>query len=167
MRILVFSDSHRTVRNIRSVLDIQARCSDCAIHLGDGAAEFLALRPLYTSLAFYAVAGNCDIRTPELPPLRLLSLENVKIYLCHGHILSVKATLAHFTESAAQSGADLALFGHTHIAYNECISDESNAKKLILFNPGSISQPHDGTPSYGIIDIGEHGIHCHINRLAY
>ncbi len=167
MRILVFSDSHHSTRNLRSVLNMHGHHADCTVHLGDGAAEFLSLRPSYPSLAFYAVAGNCDLGVPELPQLRLLTLENTRLYLCHGHYLAVKASLDRLINNAVKHEADIALFGHTHTAYSSCISEGASERKLFLMNPGSISQPQDGCPSYGIIDIGEHGIHCHIARLAY
>lgn len=91
MRILVFSDSHHSTRNLRSVLNMHGHHADCTVHLGDGAAEFLSLRPSYPSLAFYAVAGNCDLGVPELPQLRLLTLENTRALFVSWTLFSGKS----------------------------------------------------------------------------
>ena len=50
-------------------------------------------------------------------------------------------------------GAKIALFGHTHVPYNQYHDG------IYMLNPGSIAFPRDcSRPSYGLIDITPKGI---------
>ena len=51
--------------------------------------------------------------------------------------------------AARRAGADIALFGHTHLVHEE-YDPESG---IYLFNPGSIGEPREGKPSYGILSL--------------
>ena len=56
--------------------------------------------------------------------------------------------------AARERSADIVLFGHTHLPYEAYIASDSEEEKSVwLFNPGSMSKPREGKPSYGIIDI--------------
>ena len=78
----------------------------------------------------------------------------------HGHLLQVKYGLQTLKRYAREQNADVMLFGHTHVAYTEY------EDSLYIMNPGSISQPRRGRPSYGIIDILEHGIVTNVAQLG-
>ena len=66
----------------------------------------------------------------------------------------VKGTLSALAAAARERGADIALFGHTHLRLERYLPPERDGERpLWLFNPGSISRPREGRPSYGIIDI--------------
>ena len=94
---------------------MHADTSGYAIHLGDGAYDFLAIarfiRISVSPLLPETVIGRLVRRAPtEL----LLSIDNFRLSLCHGHKYGVKFGTARLIKYAADAGADIALFG-THI----------------------------------------------------
>ena len=149
MKIIVFSDSHGNSRVINRVLSMHVDSSGYSIHLGDGAYDFLAIAPLYKNLRFAAVAGNCDRASSMTAPTELLlSIDNFRLSLCHGHKYGVKFGTARLIKYAADAGADIALFGHTHKAYEAFIPDAGGGRPIRLFNPGAAV-----AGSFGLIEI--------------
>jgi predicted phosphodiesterase len=75
--------------------------------------------------------------------------------LTHGHEWGVKGGLGALIAHAADVGADIVLFGHTHaptlqtIAVGEQIGKTVLSRPMYLFNPGSIG--YDG--SFGTLTI--------------
>lgn len=118
------------------------------LHLGDLSRDAVLLSSLISSLPFKIVNGNNDFR-PELPSELLIEIAGKKVFLCHGHQYRVKSGLDAFASAALKKGADLALFGHTHLPF----CDIKNG--MYLLNPGSAHRP-DG--SYGTVDISATGI---------
>lgn len=155
MKILVFSDSHRSSSNMARAMEDHVNDADCFVHLGDGTAEFLLFRDRYIGKSFTAVAGNYEdymmLLSPDKPQSAVvLELEGYRFLLTHGHKFGVQYGTETLLKYAADNMIDVVLFGHTHEKYNEYISGEHPIR---LFNPGSISLPRDGEASYGIIDI--------------
>jgi uncharacterized protein len=169
-KLLIFSDSHGSVRYMAEAMRLHAPTSDVIIHLGDGTADIDILREHYNFLKYLCVTGNCEDYLIIEKPLRdrpapLLFYETcgMRIMLCHGHRYGVKYGYESLIAAAYKEKADIVLFGHTHQSYQEYIpSEKSPAPGILgdlrLFCPGSISRPSFGSPSYGIIEIRENGI---------
>ncbi len=158
MKILVFSDSHGKDATIERALRLHAQDASLALHAGDGAHSFLLLSRQYPSVAFRAVCGNRDTRTSFfgeglLDEEELISVGGHRILLTHGHKHSVKFSPTPLRVYAASKGADIVVFGHTHMPYETYIPDGAGASPIRLFNPGAAK---DGC--YGIIDIRDNGI---------
>ena len=83
-----------------------------------------------------------------------------KILFTHGHMLGVDRSDERLLDFARASRAQVALYGHTHIAR---IRYENG---VYLMNPGSVSKPREGGPSYGILDITPAGIVPNIGPLG-
>ncbi|WP_052446585.1 metallophosphoesterase [Candidatus Soleaferrea massiliensis] len=150
IRILVFSDTHLQIFGMQRAIELH-RDVQRVIHLGDCTQDIDDMKALYPDRAFYAVHGNCDLFS-NYPSEDSLVVAGRKIVFAHGHLLQVKYGLQKLKKHARQEGADIMLYGHTHVAHTEY--DDG----LYIMNPGSLSQPRRGRPSYGIIDILEHGI---------
>ena len=150
VRILVFSDSHGNTRNIIPALEAQTDARH-ALFLGDGAAKFMELASAFPNISFRAVSGNCD-REDDLPLFRVLDIAGKRIYMTHGHGEGVKYSLGTLMKNALVNRADIVIYGHTHISR---ISYENS---LHIINPGSVSQPRAGRPSYAVIDITAGGV---------
>ena len=65
----------------------------------------------------------------------------------------------------AREGADVVLYGHTHVrheahyAAGDIVGGVKLEKALHVFNPGSLGSPRDEkAPSFGVIEIRENGI---------
>ena len=161
MKILVFSDSHGRDSGMKRALQIHSD-AEGVFFLGDGAREVLALAELERSRFFIGVKGNCDgllfglLGASELREEEEITLMGHKFLLLHGHTVGVKGGLGGLISHARRRDADLALFGHTHEPLERYLSDGD--KPLYLFNPGSISRPNRGAPTYGIITLSDRGI---------
>lgn len=154
MDILIVSDSHGSARRIESALARQNSRVDLLIHLGDGLRDLDALSSPVLPL-FYALRGNCDFYESFLSfPYSeeyCVSIGSHTALLTHGARYGVKSGLGALIASAAQKGADLVLYGHTHVPHLEILAKGSAVGGVILerpmyvFNPGSIAQGSFGT----------------------
>ncbi|HHV78747.1 MAG TPA: metallophosphoesterase [Firmicutes bacterium] len=130
MLIGVISDSHGKV----SAIDAAVRALEGAsvyIHAGDYYCDG-KLTARLSGVTCYAVSGNCDFG-PRGPMELMIELDGKKIYVVHGHLHSVKRGLDLLVKTAAQKGADIVVFGHTHVPV---VAWSGNT---LLFNPGSVS----------------------------
>ena len=57
------------------------------------------------------------------------------IYLTHGHRVGVHGGTYRLTERARHLGADIAIYGHTHVP------DHGTENEVLVINPGSIAKP--------------------------
>ncbi|MBQ8304051.1 MAG: metallophosphoesterase [Clostridia bacterium] len=150
MRILVFSDSHGNVSALRRALAAQPQASH-VFFLGDCLRDIEALEDEFRDKIFHKVSGNCDFGALN-PSTAMENLNGTLIFYSHGHPYYVKQSTVPFLQAAEKRGAKIALFGHTH---SSLIKYENG---VYLVNPGSVSMPREGRPSYAVIDIEENGI---------
>lgn len=155
LRILAVSDSHGDTSALRCAFDAEPSAK-YAFFLGDGALDMEDAIALYSQkIICKAVRGNCDF-VSDFPDFDTVSVENVKIYMTHGHREQVKLGLSELISKAKGQGAKIALFGHTHMQVYEYING------LHLFNPGSVREGR-----YGVVDITPAGIVCVEKRLRF
>jgi len=151
LRIIVVSDTHGNYNALKKIFE-KNLSADMFIHLGDGEREFMELSRLYPQKAVRNVAGNCDF-APLSPEVAVIGAGEHKIIASHGHRYGVKYGIDHIKMIALKNGADIVLFGHSHVRFNYYEDG------IYFFNPGSASSPRDGKrPSYGFIDITAHGV---------
>lgn len=147
MKLLIFSDSHGRLENARNVLRRLGGRMDMVCHLGDHDSDAEELQREFPALPFHIVQGNNDFYT-SAPQKKMLRAGGRAILLTHGHRQRVHwnpDTIAYWAE---EQGADIVLFGHTHIPLWD------GRGRVALFNPGSISLPRDGgLPTFGILTI--------------
>jgi putative phosphoesterase len=156
MRICVISDTHRHASSIDALAD-KIKAVDVLIHLGDNVDDVAIIEKYYKG-RIINVKGNCDFSVGK-PNDRLEEVCGKKIFLTHGHRYSVKEGLSKLKYKALETGADIVLYGHTHIAkidYEEGIW---------YINPGSAAEPRDGAPSFAIIDISGKSIDPNLIRF--
>ena len=92
------------------------------------------------------MAGNCDFGALE-PLDGLAAFDGVVVFYTHGHMYGVKYDLDTLSDAAAARGANVALFGHTHVPVAEQRGD------VFLFNPGSCGRCYTGP--YGILTLAD------------
>ena len=160
MEILIFSDSHGRVEGMKQAIARQIKRPELILHLGDGAGdlEYLSTRGIPT----LSVRGNCDLFTVEgfVPEERTLDELGHRILMVHGHRYGVKGGVGALLSHAAELGADVVLYGHTHIPNEVCIpagevvGGVALSRPLYLFNPGSIGRNEDGEGlSFGTLSL--------------
>lgn len=145
MKVLVFSDSHSTLRFMRQY--VAAIQPQAIIHLGDFYADGKVIAEENPDLICFQVAGNCDAHRcpPFVSEMLVQKVGGVPMYLTHGHVHRVKLTLSMLLQDARASGAQAALFGHTHTPY--CHQEPDG---LWVLNPGSCGNSCGGA---GLIEI--------------
>lgn len=146
MRILVVSDTHGDLKSLLRAVDAQRR-AEVIVHCGDGDAQVQYLKENFKDKMIVGVKGNCDFAS-SLPSSETLRIMGKTIFVTHGHLYGAKSGLYTLCSAAREHGADILLFGHTHMPL--CEYDDG----LHILNPGSCSGYFAG---YGFIDITEKG----------
>ena len=130
-KIVVISDSHGN-RQALDGLDTIFLESDLIIHLGDTSSDGNYIRSKYPDKTV-VINGNCDFVSVGEKE-KVISIEGVNIFACHGHMYSVKSTLSRLAARAKELECNIALYGHTHNAR------EDEIDKVTLLNPGTLSR---------------------------
>lgn len=133
MKILVLSDSHGSLTNVKKATEKFGINADVIVHCGDatrGEAQWIMENCKHCMTV--CVKGNCDFGS-MLKSEEILSLDGVRIFVTHGHLYNAKLTLANLSYKAEESNCNLVLFGHTHVPTNTVMGG------VRLVNPGSAS----------------------------
>lgn len=156
MKLLVVSDSHGCLGNLYDA--VSAEMPDTVIHLGDCLRDAEDLSFAFADMEILRIAGNCDFAY-DAPPFVLTELGGVRIFLTHGHPFGVKRSLDALLSKARECGAQIALFGHTHVQHME------QRDGVCLLNPGAISRT-TSHPGYAVLEILPDGAFtCQLKQL--
>lgn len=145
MELLIFSDSHGNPHGMYRRL--KENPNAIVVHLGDGVRDLDTAALSHRTV--YAVRGNCDL-FEERPEEIVMSLEGHVVLMTHGHRYAVKQGLERLLAHAAEVGADLVLFGHTHRAEERYFSEgtvvgeQILSRGIYLCNPGSVGRGSGG-----------------------
>ena len=139
MKILIFSDSHGDFGSMMAAIEKEGKV-DMIIHAGDVCRDIEDLQFAYPRITVAGVRGNNDFFVRDFPDERTFEVEGVKIFITHGHLFSVKYSLDGLLKAARERGADLCVFGHTHVNHRE------DADGIVLYNPGRASR------GYGVLE---------------
>ncbi len=128
------------------------------LFLGDGERDLAAVRERFPALPYYAVRGNCDLRS-SLSSSLVCAIGGARFLVCHGHLLQVKYEpgLDTLLAAARQAGASVALFGHTHRPF--CAEEES----VLLLNPGTIGRV--AHPAYAVLNLENGTVYPELKTL--
>lgn len=124
---------------------------NAVVHLGDHYDDAQALQEENPQIPFHMLPGNCDrYRCAEYTPQILCyPVCGVRLYMTHGHLHGVKSDTYRLIIEARKTGAQAALYGHTHQA--DCHEEPDG---LWVLNPGSSG--YGG--SAGVIEVQENKI---------
>ncbi len=173
MNVLILSDTHKNRDRLKKVLELH-RDADAVIHLGDGYSDFSGID--LGDIPLYRVRGNCDEESDGFGTLsdeELIELGGIKILMFHGHRHGVKFGLAKAAAYAVSKGADVLLYGHTHIPRQVYLGAGERAgirvleRPLWIFNPGSLGSPREGMPSFGVLTIRDGQILLSHGKTGY
>lgn len=120
--------------------------TDAIFFLGDGERDADDVEAFCPEVPLYRVQGNCDFASPY-PIEGLAPLGGMLFFYTHGHQYHVKTGTDELAAVAKRTGADAALYGHTHTPLHEVIEG------VHVFNPGSLNLPREGGPTYGLITL--------------
>jgi putative phosphoesterase len=142
MKVVVFSDVHGYREWVDRILENNPD-ADYILSLGDFELEHEYL----LSRDIVHVKGNSS-HDPGFSYETVLRIEDVTIFLTHGHQYKVHRTLDKLIKHGVEHKYDLLLYGHTHVLHKQRTSG------LWIANPGSIFNPRGQyPPSYLILEI--------------
>lgn len=156
MILAVVSDTHRYKFAISKVLR-KIQHADILIHLGDNIDDAAAFASEFSG-KMINVRGNCDFgNTVKSDIIEIIGGQT--IFITHGHKYDVKYSIDTLLEKAKNIGANIVLYGHTHI------SQIDYCDGIWFVNPGSPSLPRDGFPSIATIEIDNGRVNPTILKL--
>lgn len=135
MKILVVSDTHGI--NSGFIEAVEKEQPDLIIHCGDGKGIEMKCQDV-VKCPMHIVRGNSDEMPNNLPLEKEVEVEGYKIFLAHGHKHLVYAGTQWLIEAGRERGANIVMFGHTHIPHVEEVNG------MLVMNPGSITMPRQG-----------------------
>ena len=141
MKCIVFSDSHGDSQALLRAVAVTG--PDMIIHLGDGVRDCAVLINNFPQIPLRRIRGNCDFASKE-PLTDEFVVNGKRVFMAHGHSYNVKCTTTAIVNAAVSRDADILLFGHTHVPWEE------NYEGLHIINPGSIGT---GAHTYGVLTI--------------
>lgn len=134
MRILIVSDTHRSLYTLEKILRDEPSF-DMMIHCGDiEGQEDIIFEMTGPECACVLVPGNNDFMS-YLPRERSFEIEGLNIWVTHGHSYYVSIDPSIIREEAQARNVNVVMFGHTHkplVKYEEGV---------YLINPGSLTYP--------------------------
>lgn len=148
MTILALSDSHGSGDLVRRALQRAERGGkpDALVFAGDGLEDVLPWKGFCA--LFLPVRGNWDgDAVPGVPAERTETLGGVRFLIAHGNGYHVKSSTAWLAARAGETGAGVAVYGHTH-------RQEANwSGGILLVNPGALCRGE-----YAMLRIREGGL---------
>ena len=154
MKILVIGDTHGKLNKVHDIMP-KLTGLDLIIHTGDYQRDGKLLQEMY-HIPVVSVPGNCD-GSYGREDFEIVETEWGNIFVTHGHAQHVSYDLNRLMYAAIEQGCQAAVFGHTHCS----LVDEVDGFHLI--NPGSLTQPRDGSGgSYAIIRTTEDSFNASI-----
>ena len=133
MKILIVSDSHGHHDLVRKAIGQEAPI-DMLIHAGDVEGDLEMILGKKRDYEIRAVAGNMDW-SDKLEDELCFPVGGHIVYLTHGHRVGVHGGTHRLTDRARHLGADIAIYGHTHVP------DYGTENEVLVINPGSIAKP--------------------------
>ena len=149
MKIGIVSDSHGNTSVFETMLAVPgAREAELWLHAGDFALDADDLE-IMSGKHVARVLGNCDLFVDGVYDETVVEVAGHRIFLTHGHLFNVRFDTMMLAEAARTAGADIAVYGHTHIALEE-------HGDVTVLNPGSIARPRDAARgSFMLVDLRE------------
>lgn len=169
--VLVVSDSHGAYASLFLILKQFGGCCDALIFCGDGICDIAKLVEdalcdssiqSFVPPVIGIVEGNNDadlypVKNPasgspcyvefKIPLCNSVEVCGHKIFFTHGHRNSLFNGNGEIVSLAKESGCEIALYGHTHVAFERLCSGG-----ILALNPGSCSKPRGGQkPSFAVI----------------
>jgi len=149
MNIMVVSDDHgrddfeqayRLALKEYSVID-------AVIHAGDTGRFDNSFYENICGLSFYAVAGNNDFNNN--PRILMIPFEGRQILVTHGHRYDVYNGTDRLYYAAMENGADIVIFGHTHVPFHHKDSE------VEFLNPGSLAGIRTREKTFAVLTLSD------------
>jgi putative phosphoesterase len=158
-KLLVLSDTHGSVAALKNVFNWAKDHTPpndticCAAFLGDGISD---LQYAADAAGFFCewkvVCGNNDYGY-LVPGTLVMDFCDHRFFMCHGHRHSLYGDYHTLLAAAHDAGADVAMFGHSHVPFIK------NMNGILLVNPGSVGRPRTRAgATFAVIECTQDGL---------
>ncbi|MDO5145474.1 MAG: metallophosphoesterase [Eubacteriales bacterium] len=161
-KILVVSDSHGNMENLRVVLDFMNGKIDALVHCGDAEMPPDIIKGM-VECPVYMAEGNCDYGFFDDRD-DIFEMGGHICFVTHGDKYGVNWGEEDLLDKAMEMGADIVFYGHTHCPAYHIYEEEG----VTILNPGSVALPRQNppVPSFLVVDLKDNGeIAPHFYRL--
>ncbi|MGC4064440.1 MAG: metallophosphoesterase family protein [Polyangiaceae bacterium] len=154
LRLVVVSDTHSAPHPATMSL-VAAEKPDYILHAGD-IGDTRVIEDLATLCPCFAVRGNIDVRSTNIPEARLFEVAGgerdlLRILMLHIGVYGPKLR-SEVIRLAREHGATLVVCGHSHVPF------VGRDRGIFVFNPGSVGPKRFGLPIvFGVMDIAISG----------
>lgn len=179
-KFLVLSDSHGAYKLVNELIKKSGPQCDGLIFCGDGITDLFYnlqqgfenkkyMKCLPPLVAF--VQGNNDTSSLQnyfskeknrisIPTSTTFTACGKKIFVTHGHKFSVYYGTEILEHEAQSHEANAAIFGHTHIPFEQL-------RSVYLLNPGSVDSPRGGSSmSFSILEITKNSLNAIFYKIS-
>lgn len=146
MKYLIFSDAHGDRNRFERIITRYQDNQEIEAIFYNGDSEFPPTDDVFDGI--YSVTGNNDF--PDAAGNKFndenvytSSKDEITFYQTHGHLTGANFGLDEMYDKALENNADIILFGHTHVLFNEMYQGK------LFINPGSISLPRGRQANLG------------------
>lgn len=149
-KVVILSDNHFQRKEMMGILE-KHRDATAIIHCGDS--QYSVNDEIFNGVI--TVKGNNDFQ--KFDREKVVKIDGLVFYISHGHeqyvYFDTKPNVRgtnEFVEHARTFNADIAIYGHTHVA------EVHEHDGVLVINPGSTNFPRSFTmrqPSYAILTI--------------
>lgn len=136
MKLLITSDIHG---DLEALLKVIKKHQDVDYHLNAG--DMCLDQKIWEKHHIVSVKGNNDFGS-NLPYIRVLDFDGIRILLTHGHLEHVKFGMERIKLKAKVNDVQIVIFGHTHERY--LMAEEG----ILFINPGALSGYHKSYAIY-------------------
>jgi len=144
--IAVTGDTHGRIQSI--IKELKKKKPDYLLYTGDYYTDGIKIAQ-HLKIEFAGVKGNCDVGRKG-DKEKNVKLCGYRFYLVHGHQHGVKNSINNIYYRGKEVGADVVLFGHTHVPFCEFYDG------MWIINPGSPTLPRsESAGSYALIQLEE------------
>ncbi len=158
MKIGIISDTHGGLDICEKVIKEMGDI-DLLIHAGDTYRDAKYIKDMF-KIDVIGVKGNTDGFSKQ-DCEKIFDVLGKRFFLTHGHEYGVKYNLDNLYYRALELGADIVVFGHSHIPL---YTEENN---IIFINPGSPLWPRGGSkPSYAILEIKDNKVKVNFKNIV-
>ena len=154
MKIVVLSDVHNDKDNLKKIIAKHRNEAQLFVFLGDGTDNFEDVTAFDSMVKSVCVKGNWDYDSGK-SAYEVFNAADKTFFITHGDLYDVDISLDNLVRTAKSKGADICLYGHTHIAAKEI------REGLLVLNPGAVT----GRGAYCIFDIADGNVIAEFKNL--
>jgi len=147
------SDSHGNKNALQKATKLES--PELILHLGDHDRDCGVIEWKFPEIPLRMVRGNCDRSSSGLD-IDEFTLGGKRFFMTHGHLYSVKTGYTSIINTAACRGADVLLFGHTHVPHYSIFEN------IHIINPGSIGM---GAKTYAVLEFKNGKVVCEMKKV--